>query len=302
VADQFEIAKIYDRWKEAVADPSTQAIVIGTWPNLHCPVTLAALEAGKHVLTEARMAMNASEARQMLEAANRKPELVTQVVPSPITLSVDRTIKRLLKEGYLGELLLIEVHHASEFIDQKAPMHWRQDVELSGCNIMMLGIWYEAIMRWVGPAMSVMAKGRVFTRTRKDDQGQDREVKVPEHVDVLAEMQCGAQLHLQQSAVTAHLQGGGIYLFGSEGVLRFADGTLSGARKNQDGLSTIEITQSEQGGWRVEEEFVNAIRGLEKVTHTTFADGLMYMEFTEAVNKSMQTGQEITLPHQGTRF
>jgi predicted dehydrogenase len=50
--------------------------------GLHRPVTLAALESGKHVLCETRMAMNAAEARTMLEASRPKPELVTQIVPA----------------------------------------------------------------------------------------------------------------------------------------------------------------------------------------------------------------------------
>lgn len=36
-------------------DPTLDAIVIGTWPNMHKPLVLAALQAGKHVLCEARM-------------------------------------------------------------------------------------------------------------------------------------------------------------------------------------------------------------------------------------------------------
>ena len=62
VAKEFGIGKVYDRWEEAVEDPETQAIVIGTWPYLHYRVTVAALAANKHVMTEARMARNAAEA------------------------------------------------------------------------------------------------------------------------------------------------------------------------------------------------------------------------------------------------
>jgi predicted dehydrogenase len=109
-------------------------------------------------------------------------------------------------------------------------------------------------------------------------------------------MACGAQLHMQQSAATAFLAGGGIYLFGSEGVLRFNDGKLSGARKGAAGLQEIVIPEQERGGWRVEQEFVNAIRGREEVTHTTFEDGMKYMEFTEAAARSMATGKAIPLP------
>ena len=46
-------------------------------------------------------------------------------------------------------------------------------------------------------------------------------------------------------------------------------------------------------GWRVEEEFVNAIRGKEKVTRTSFEEGVRYMEFTDAVTKSATTGQTV---------
>ena len=49
-------------------------MVIGAWPYLHCPVTLAALDAGKHVLTQARMAMNAREAQRMLDRAKESPQ------------------------------------------------------------------------------------------------------------------------------------------------------------------------------------------------------------------------------------
>ena len=108
VARRFSIPRTYDHWEQAVADPDTNAIVIGTWPYLHCPVTLAALAAGKHVLTEARMAMNADEALRMLKASEAGPEQVAQVVPSPITLFADATIQRLLAEEYIGQLLAVE--------------------------------------------------------------------------------------------------------------------------------------------------------------------------------------------------
>ena len=46
----------------------------------------------------------------------------------------------------------------------------------------------------------------------------------------------------------------------------------------------------------MEEEFINAIRGKERVTHTAFEDGVKYMEFTEAVARSMASGEAIALP------
>lgn len=295
VARQFGIPKVYDNWRELVEAPDTNAIVIGTWPYMHCPVTLAALQANKHVMTEARMAMNVREARQMLEAARARPHLITQVVPSPFTLRVDNTIRRLIAEGFLGEVLAIEVRAGGTFIDRESPLHWRQDFDLSGFNTMTLGIWYEAIMRWVGEAKRVVAIGKTFVPMRKDASGSLRAVRIPDHLEVVAEMACGAVARFGVSAVTGLAGGPEVWLFGSEGTLRFADNKLFGGRRADSKLSEIPIPPEEEGRWRVEEEFVNAIRGKEKIKLTTFEDGVKYMEFTEAVIRSMADGRAVAV-------
>ena len=297
VADQFNIPTIYEHWSQLIEASDTNAIVIGTWPYTHCEMTLAALQAGKHVLCEARMAMNAFQAQAMLEASRERPGLITQLVPAPHTLKVDNTIKRMIAEGFLGNLLALEVRHYGNFIEPDAPLHWRQDVDLSGLNIMTMGIFYEAVMRWVGNARKVMAMGKTFVKMRKDPQtGLQRAVQVPEHLDVLADMVCGAQARFGISNVTGLQPAFEILLFGSQGTLKFVDDQLLGGRRSDPSLSEIPIPPGEEGGWRVEEEFISAIRGNERITHTSFEDGVKYMEFTEAVNLSLRDEQAITLP------
>ena len=299
VAAEFGIPKVYDHWTELVDADDTDAICIGTWPYLHCPVTLRALERGKHVLTEARMAMDAAEARAMLEAAREHPDLVTMVVPSPYTLPVDRTIQDLLRDGFLGRLLALDLRfNLDSFADLDAPLHWRQDRDLSGYNVLSMGILYEAVMRWVGPAVRVLALTRTFVPLRRDATGVLRAVTVPDHVDILCDMACGAQARFQFSAVTGLAPRPEAWLFGTEGTLHLdiLSATLRGARRGEKELRPIPIPEGKAGRWRVEEEFINAVRGKERVTHTTFEDGVKYMEFTEAVTRSAQTGQAVPLP------
>ena len=296
VARTFGISKTYEHWQEVIDDPDVDAVVIGTWPDLHCRASVAALESEKHVLTEARMAMNAREANTMLDAAQERPDLIAQIVPSPMTLRVDRTVNRLLAEGYVGELLVVDHRQRADFLDRDGPLHWRQNMELSGLNIMMMGIYYEAFMRWVGEATRVSAMGKTFVKNRRDRSGHLTSVRIPEHVDVIADLACGAQMHLQQSAVTALVDGDGTYLVGSDGVLRVVGDRLYGVRRGDSALEEVSIPKEEMGAWRVEEEFIAAIRGEEAVTHTTFEDGVKYMEFTEAVAESMATGEAVTLP------
>jgi len=297
VARQFGIPKVYEHWQDLVAAKDVDAIVTGTWPNLHCPVTLEALAAGKHVLTEARMARNLKEAQAMLAAAQQRPRLVAQVVPAPFTLRVDPTVRRLLGEKFIGDALAVEVRASSGFIDCQAPLHWRQDRELSGLNIMSLGIWYESVMRWVGPATRVLAAGKVFVPLRRDPaSGVMREVSIPEHLNVIADLPRGAQLHLMISSVAGLTGGPDIWVFGSEGTLRFREDKLFGGRRNDKELREIPIPADEESRWRVEEEFIGAIRGTEPVRLTTFADGVKYMAFTEAVARSLDSQTAVALP------
>ena len=150
-------------------------------------------------------------------------------------------------------------------------------------------------MRWVGPATSVMTMTKTATPRRKDETGALQDVKVPDHVDILARLGGGGVAHLRFSAITAFAPPAEAWIYGSDGTLRIEPEAkrLSGGRRGDKTLAEITIPAAQRIGWRVEEEFVNAIRGQEKVTRTSFADGVLYMEFTEAVAKSAATGQAV---------
>ena len=64
------------------------------------------------------------------------------------------------------------------------------------------------------------------------------------------------------------------------------DGKLWYGAKTDDSLQEVKINSKEKGYWRVEEEFINAIRGKENVYRTTFDSGVNYMRFTQAVMDS----------------
>jgi predicted dehydrogenase len=296
VAKEFGIKRVYGDWRELLKAPDIDAVCIGTWPSAHREISEASLAAGKHVLCEARMAMNASEGRSMLAASRKAPHLVAQLVPAPHTLEVDSTIKRLLAEGYVGEVLTVELQAAQgRFVDAEAPLHWRQDIAVSGHNVLNMGIWYEAMTRWIGPARRVMAMTKVAVARRRDAQGALQDVKVPDHVDILITYVSGAVGHLRFSSITALGPASEAWIFGTNGTLRLeADARrLYGGRRGDKALAEIAIPAEQRIGWRVEEEFVNAIRGREKVTHTSFEDGVRYMEFTDAVAKSAASGQAV---------
>jgi predicted dehydrogenase len=296
VAREFGIGRVHDDWQEIVEAHDIDAVCIGTWPYMHSVMSIAALEHGKHVLCEARMAMNAGEGRRMLDASRRVPHLIAQLVPAPHTLEVDTTIQTMLSEGFVGEVLAVELQASGgRFVEPDAPLHWRQDIAMSGHNILNMGIWYEAMMRWLGPAQRVTAMSRVAVPHRKDAGGAAHDVKVPDHVDILAQFRGGAIGHLRFSSVMGLAPASEAWIFGREGTLRLEAESLrlTGGRRGESGLREIPVPPKTRIGWRVEEEFVNAIRGREKVARTSFEDGVRYMEFTDAVTRSASTGQTV---------
>jgi predicted dehydrogenase len=307
IAREYGIPRTYERWQDLLQDPELDAVVIGTWPYLHCPITLAALEIGKHVLTEARMSMNAAEAHRMLAAARRAPHLVTQVVPSPYGLKGHDVMEELIRDGFLGELREAHVTGRSAALaDPAAPLSWRQDLGLSGFNMLTLGILHETFLRWAPPPVRVLAHVHAFIPTRIDpESGVRRPVGTPDSVQVLAVLQSGARAVYEFSGVTPFGQEAVITLYGSEGVLHYdilADRIRGSSRRrggtpvNLADLPELPIPADKARAWRVEADFVDAIREGTPIRFTDFATGVTYMEFTEAVARSAEQGEAVELP------
>lgn len=301
VAAEFGIPRQFPTWQSLVADSSLDAIVIGTWPNLHCEVTCAALAAGKHVLCEARMARNVTEARAMQAAALAHPDRVAMLVPSPFGLYSEAEIQHLLNDQFLGELREIVVIGADDqFHDYSKFLHWRQDADISGVNVLSLGILHEAALRWVPQPTRVFAQTQTFEPVRPNPAGSgNRSVTVPDSVQVLTQLPGGARGIYHFSGIDLLGPGKQIHLYGSSGTIKMTFGTeekIFIGRVGDTQLRKLTVPAERRGGWRVEAEFIGAIRGEEPVRHTDFATGLKYMEFTEAVSLSAAKGIPVELP------
>mgnify|MGYP002623200020 CR=1 FL=1 len=297
-AAEFSIPRTFPDWQTLVTDDEIDAVMVGTWPNLHCEVTCAALAAGKHVLTEARMARNLEEAQQMLASAKAHPQLTTQIVPSPLGLECGAAVKRLIDEGALGELRELVVIGANDiFWDDSQPVHWRQQSRLSGKNILMLGIMHETVQRWCPDPTSVFAQAATFSNRTADDP--PAHVDLPDSLQVLTELEGGGRGLYHLSGIALHGPQPQIHMYGSRGTIkvefREQERVLLG-RAGESDLQELEIPESSRGRWRVEDEFISAIRGREEVKLTDFRSGVRYMQFTEAVSRSIESRAPSLLP------
>lgn len=297
-AREFGIPVVCDSWEELVAREDIDAVFIGTWPYLHCPVTLAALDAGKHVFCQARMAMNLAEARRMYERA-RESDRVTGLCPVPIGLSIDATVKRFMREGALGTIRLVRVQSfANTYADPEAPMGWRKDERYSGLNMHTLGMYIEVIHRWFGWTRSVLgAQTQIFTPERVDEDGLRRPVVIPDEIVFNATMQAGFPVQYAFSAAVHHGMDA-IEIYGSKGTLRYdvnADvlfGAQEGGHMGRVAVRPEEAYDVEH--WSVERDFVAAIREGREY-HPDFEDGMRYMQVVQAVYDSAESRCEVVL-------
>lgn len=300
VAHEFDIPKIYGSWEYLIEDAEIDAVVIGTWPYLHCPITLAAFDAGKHVLTQARMAMNAREAQRMYDRSRELPHLTAMVVPSPYGLAGDQLMRDLIEEGFVGPLREVHVHGLSDALaDPATPLGWRQMTKYSGFNMLNLGILHETVIRWTPPVTRVFAYASKLLPTRRDPETRKKtRVGTADSVQVLTTQEDGSVGVYRVSGVVWNENSMQITLYGAHGTLSYdlVRDEIRGAAVHDKEMRVLPIPEDRRGAWQVESDFVAAIRGERPVTLTDFETGARYMHFTEAVARSSRHQEPVNLP------
>ena len=123
-AKQFGARKWYSDWKELLRDEEIDAVYIATPVHLHAAQTIAAAEAGKHVLCEKPMAMNVSECGQMI-AACRANKVKLGVAYYRHFYPVVERIKSIIASGDIGTPVMVQIN-AFEWFNPEAdhPRSW----------------------------------------------------------------------------------------------------------------------------------------------------------------------------------
>lgn len=293
VAREQGIPSISETWEDVVKSPEVDAVIVATPPVMHAEITLAALESGKHVLCQGRMCRNLAEARQM-ERAAEKTDRVTCLYPPRPGLKGDRTVIRLLEEGYVGDIREVRITSMSH-TENPYTYDWRYDPDVRGVGAMTMGMWAEVLHRWVGTAKELSAFSRVVY-DRQLPTGERAEGIVPNSVSITAELNCGALASYHFSNTTPVAPGDSIEIIGSKGFLcyhLFRD-ELYGRPGPENSMEAVPIPEEEERKQTTDREFVEAIL-VRRPVSPSFQDGVRYMAFCEAVAASCHTGERITL-------
>ncbi|MFE9685467.1 Gfo/Idh/MocA family protein [Streptomyces sp. NPDC006285] len=156
-AAENDVERVLDSYADVISDPRVEVVYNPLANGLHGPWNLAALAAGKHVLTEKPSASNTEEALEVQGAADKAGTVFMEAFHylfHPVT----RRLHELLESGELGEL-----RHAEAFVAVPAPPAEdpRWSLPLAGGALMDLGCYSVHALRmlapWAGGAPTLVA-------------------------------------------------------------------------------------------------------------------------------------------------
>src|SRR4051812_26821074 len=155
-AGRFGLPHAHGSYEDLVADPEVDVVYVATPHNAHRPHARLALEAGKHLLIEKPITLNAAEARELGDLAAARGLFCAQGRWSLFLPKFD-VIRQLLDDGALGDVSAVQADHGDWF----APDHRIQRHDLAGGPLLDLGTYPLALTGWVlGEPTEVVARGR----------------------------------------------------------------------------------------------------------------------------------------------
>jgi len=145
-ASQLGIEKAYGSYGELLADPDIDAVYIPLPNHLHVPWTIKALKAGKHVLCEKPIGLNAAEAQKLLDAARKFPRLKVMEAFMCRHHPQWQWAKQKVSEGKIGELRTIQSFFSYYNAD---PDNIRNKADIGGGGLMDIGCYCISLSRFI---------------------------------------------------------------------------------------------------------------------------------------------------------
>jgi predicted dehydrogenase len=172
VADRFGVPSAYADFHELLARPDIRAVNICLHNNLHMPVSVAALQAGKHVFCEKPMAGSYRDAETMYEAA-RSLGLKLSIQLSTLFSNEIKAARYLVEQGSLGRL-----YHARSvgnrrrgrpYVDGYGSPAFVQKQVASGGALYDMGVYHIASLLYLLDNPKVLrVSGKIYQETNMD--------------------------------------------------------------------------------------------------------------------------------------
>lgn len=206
-----------DDWRQLVADPGVEAVIIASPQSTHRAIAEAAFALGKPVFCEKPLGASLGEAEAMVRAA-KQSRAVNMVGFNYVRTPATQFARKLIEEGVIGDIVWFRGEHTEDFLaDGTAPANWRTSGMANGTMGDLAPHMINAALALAGPITEVMAEvetvyhERPGGRVDNDDQAQ-----------FMCRFASGAMGHLFFSRVATGRKMGYAYeITGTRGAIRF---------------------------------------------------------------------------------
>jgi len=313
LSKRFDIPHVFGEYTELLAHPNVDAVSIATPNFLHLPMTLAAFDAGKHVLVEKPLARTVEEGERMVEAA-KQAKLVLAIAYNRRSRHDVNIVHDQVARGALGR-----IYHAKAFWMRRSGIpglgSWFTSKELAGGGPLIdLGVHVLDMALWMmgNPtvtSVSAASYAELGPKHKGHWQGsrftvaENAKYEVEDFLTALLRMKDGATLQLDTSwaGFTGHTDEFGVSLMGSEGgaEIHVKDYAQVGTLRlfgELDGVPTIiEPRLVPRGGHgQIIHQFVDSILD-GAPANPSGEEGLDRVRLIETIYQSAAEGRELTI-------
>lgn len=315
-AREFNIPHFTAEWSETVERDDIDLISIVTPPVLHKEMALVAMSAGKAVLCEKPMAMNAAETAEMLDAANGAGTLA--LIDHELRFVNGRLhAHKMLRDGGIGKIRHAKYHFCSAGRgNPDLPWTWWSDETSGGGALGAIGSHVIDSFRWfLGTEISsVFCQLNTHVKERPFGAGHTKPVTTDDECMMTLRFADGpltedATANVSISMVEAGNTRNTIEFFGTDGALRVEDGgEIFSANMNDNVWEPVEIelgsvvTGMRAGGWSrgftaFSQKIIAALQSGENKVEgaATFEDGHRVQLVLDAARESDKTRAIIKL-------
>ena len=226
VAQEFGVPNAFGSGEALARSPEVDLVIVASTPDAHARHAIAALDAGKHVLCEKPMALNAREAEQMLAVAERSPGLAR--IDHELRYEPNRRrIRELIRDGAIGSVLhlefLLKPYLRGDGRPQAfdAPWSWWYDAARGGGILGAVGSHLIDLSRfWTGmEILEVGGRVATFVPERRDEGGLLRPVTADDYASCVLRLSSGAIATVTLSTVASQGPGHFAQVTGSAGTI-----------------------------------------------------------------------------------
>jgi len=217
----YGFARATSDWRDLVADPRVEAVVIASPQSTHRAIAEAAFAAGKPVFCEKPLGASLDDARAMVAAAEASG-LANMIGFNYVRTPATQFVRALLAEGVIGDVTWFRCEHTEDFLaDPAQPATWRTSGRANGCMGDLAPHPINCLLALMGPVAELSARIETVHATRP---GPDGPVAVDndDQAQMMLRFASGVSGHLFVSRIATGCKMGYAYeIYGTRGAIRF---------------------------------------------------------------------------------